>query len=272
MDKPRSDSLFEGSIPELYDTLFVPLMFQPYADDMARRVAALSPSRLLEVAAGTGAVTRAMARALPEDVELIATDLNRPMLERGMAVGASRPVRWQQADAMQLPFDDESFDVVVCQFGVMFFPDKVRAFTEARRVLRPGGVFLFNVWDRIEDNELADIVNTTLADVFPDDPPRFMARTPHGWFDRRVIQRDVAAAGFSESPAVETVTMRSYAPSAHVAAMAYCQGTPLRGEIEARKGATLAQTTAACEVAIAKRFGAGQIDSKIQAHVVSVRR
>ena len=140
MDKPGSDAVFEGSVPELYDTLFVPLIFQPYADDMARRVAALAPSRVLETAAGTGVVTRAMALALPGHVELIATDLNPPMLERAVAVGTSRPVHWQQADAMRLPFDDESFDVVVCQFGAMFFPDKVQAFAEARRVLRAGGV------------------------------------------------------------------------------------------------------------------------------------
>ena len=272
MDKPGADMLFAGSIPELYDRLFVPLIFQPYADDLARRVAALAPSRVLETAAGTGVVTRAMARALPAHVELIATDLNQPMLDRAAAVGTSRPVRWQQADAMQLPFDDERFDVVVCQFGAMFFPDKVHAFAQARRVLRPGGVMLFNVWDRIEDNELAALVTATLAEVFPADPPRFMARTPHGWFDKATIARDLAGAGFSSPPSIDTLTERSRAPSALTAAMAYCQGTPLRTEIDARHGATLVQATTACEAAIIKRFGAGQIDAKIQAHVVSVCR
>ena len=272
MDKPGADTLFAGSIPELYDRLFVPLIFQPYADDLARRVAALVPSRVLETAAGTGVVTRAMVQALPAHVELIATDLNPPMLDRAAAVGTSRPVQWQQADAMQLPFDDECFDVVVCQFGAMFFPHKVHAFAQARRVLRPGGVLLFNVWDRIEDNELAALVTATLADVFPGDPPRFMARTPHGWFDKATIARDLASAGFSSPPCIDTLTERSRAPSALTAAMAYCQGTPLRTEIEARQGATLAQATSACETAIIKRFGAGQIDAKIQAHVVSVRR
>lgn len=272
MDKPDSDTLFAGSIPELYDRLFVPLIFQPYADDMARRVAALAPSRVLETAAGTGVVTRAMARALPAHVELVATDLNQPMLDRAVAVGTSRPVHWQQADAMQLPFGDECFDAVVCQFGVMFFPDKAHAFSQARRVLRPGGVLLFNVWDRIEDNELAELVTATLAEVFPADPPRFMARTPHGWFDQAATARDLANAGFSVPPRIETVTERSRAPSALTAAMAYCQGTLLRTEIEARQGATLAQATTICEAAIARRFGAGEIDAKIQAHVFSVRR
>jgi len=272
MDKPDSDTLFAGSIPELYDRLFVPLIFQPYADDMARRVAALAPSRVLETAAGTGVVTRAMALALPAHVELVATDLNQPMLDRAVAVGTSRPVHWQQADAMQLPFGDECFDAVVCQFGVMFFPDKAHAFSQARRVLRPGGVLLFNVWDRIEDNELAELVTATLAEVFPADPPRFMARTPHGWFDQAATARDLANAGFSVPPRIETVTERSRAPSALTAAMAYCQGTLLRTEIEARQGATLAQATTICEAAIARRFGAGEIDAKIQAHVFSVRR
>lgn len=272
MNKPVSDTLFAGSIPELYDRLFVPLIFQPYADDLARRVAALAPSRVLETAAGTGVVTRAMARALPAQVELVATDLNQPMLDRAAAVGTSRPVRWQQADAMQLPFDDERFDVVVCQFGAMFFPDKVHAFSQARRVLRPGGVLLFNVWDRIEDNDLADLVTATLAEIFRDDPPRFMARTPHGWFDRAAIARDLAGAGFSEPPSIETVTARSRAPSARTAAIAYCQATPLRAEIEARQGASVEQATAACEAAIVRRFGTGEIDSRIQAHIVTVRR
>ena len=272
MNAPGSDTLFVGSIPELYDTLVVPLIFQPYADDMARRVAVLAPLRVLETAAGTGVVTRAMARALPAHVAIVATDLNQPMLNRAAVVGAGRDVHWQQADAMQLPFDDASFDAVVCQFGAMFFPDKAHAFAQARRVLRPGGTLLFNVWDRLEDNELADLATATLAGLFPADPPRFMARTPHGWFDTAVIAREVASAGFTEPARIDTVTARSRAASARVAAMAYCQGTPLRNEIETRQGVTLSQATAACEAAFTKRFGTGEIDTKIQAHVVTVRR
>jgi len=140
---PATDTLFAGSIPELYDRLFVPLIFEPYAEDLARRVAALQPARVLETAAGTGVVTRAMARLLPASCELIATDLNPPMLQRAEAVGTVRPVVWQPADATRLPFADHGVDVVVCQFGVMFFPDKVQAFAEARRVLRPGGELRF---------------------------------------------------------------------------------------------------------------------------------
>ena len=274
MDKPGSDAVFAGSIPELYDTYIVPLIFEPYADDLARRVAALNPGRVLETAAGTGVVTRALARALPQRCEIVATDLNPPMLERAAAVGTQRPVRWQQADAMQLPFDDASFDVVVCQFGVMFFPDRAHAFGEARRVLRRGGVFIFNAWDRIEDNEFADTVTSALAALYPDDPPRFMARTPHGYFDRSVIAADLANAGFAAAPSIETRAARSRAASAQVAALAYCQGTPLRGEISAQSGsgaeANLVEATSACAAALATRFGAGPVDGKIQAHIVSI--
>jgi SAM-dependent methyltransferase len=266
-----TDTLFAGSIPELYDTLLVPLIFEPYAQDLARRVAALKPTRVLETAAGTGVVARALAKALPPSCEIVATDLNQPMLDRAAAIGTARPVQWQQADAMQLPFDDASFDVVVCQFGVMFFPDKARAYAQARRVLQPGGVFLFNAWDRIEENEFADGVTAALVPLFPADPPRFLARTPHGYHDEAAIARDLAQGGFTAAPQIEMVAARSRAASPLIPAMAYCQGTPLRNEIQARAGATLAQATAAGAAAVEARFGPGAVDGKIQARVVSVR-
>lgn len=272
MEKTGPDALFAGSIPELYDTHIVPLIFEPYAADLARRVAALKPSRVLETAAGTGVVTRAMARLLPTSAELIATDLNQPMIDRAAAVGTQRPVQWKQADAMDLPFGDASFDIVVCQFGAMFFPDRVHAFSEARRVLREGGVFIFNVWDRIGQNEFADTVTTALASLFPANPPLFMARTPHGYFDHAVLSADVAKAGFSAAPRIETVAARSRAASAREVAIAYCQGTPLRNEIEARQGVGLAEATSVCAAAIAQRFGEGRVDAKIQAHVVLAQR
>src|SRR3954465_12352928 len=146
------DKVFSGSIATVYDTTMVPLFFQPYAPDLVNRLATRTLSRVLELAAGTGVVTRALAAGLPDDVSIVATDLNQAMLDRAAAVGTKRAVEWRQADAMQLPFPDASFDAVVCQFGVMFFPDKAKAFAEARRVLKPGGIFIFNAWDRIEDN------------------------------------------------------------------------------------------------------------------------
>src|SRR6185503_1340526 len=144
MNSPETDKLFAGSIPSLYDTHLVPLIFEPYAADLAQRLRKRTLSRVLEIAAGTGVVTRALADALPETVSIVATDLNQAMLDQAMRAGTRRAVQWRQADAMQLPFPDSSFDAVVCQFGVMFFPDKPRAFSEARRVLKPAGVFIFN--------------------------------------------------------------------------------------------------------------------------------
>ena len=236
---------------------------------MSRRGAA---ARVLEIAAGTGAVTRSLASVLPESVSIVATDLNRPMLDVAAGIGTSRPVEWREADAMQLPFADGQFDVVVCQFGAMFFPDKGKAFSEARRVLAAGGALLFNVWDRIEENEFADVVTDALESLFPDDPPRFMARTPHGYHDLAAIARDLREGGFARPPQFQTIAARSKAASPRIAALAYCQGTPLRGEIEARDDARLGEATDVAAAAIARRFGDGAVDGKIQAHVVVVER
>jgi SAM-dependent methyltransferase len=248
------------------------MIFEPYAADLVRRLESRLPTNVLEIAAGTGVVTRRMAAGLPRNVAIVATDLNQPMLDQAAAIGTSRPVEWRQADAMALPFGDSAFDAVVCQFGAMFFPDKGKAFAEAHRVLRPGGVFLFNVWDRIEDNDFADVVTTALASVFPDDPPRFMARTPHGYFDRAAIERDLRLGGFTSPPVFATVTARSRAESARLPAVAYCQGTPIRNEIEARDAARLEAATDACAAAIARRFGDGPVDGKIQALVIEVAK
>ena len=270
MKAPASDKVFAGSIPKLYDAYLVPLIFEPYAADLVARLRSRRLARVLEVAAGTGVVTRRMASELQSRVAIVATDLNQAMLDHAAVVGTARPVEWRQADAMQLPFDDQAFDAVVCQFGAMFFPDKAKAFAEARRVLKPGGVFIFNVWDRIEENEFADTVTTALASVFPQDPPRFMARTPHGYHDRSAIERDVAAGGFAGAPRIETIAARSRASSPRAPALAYCQGTPLRNEIEARDAARLAEATDMAAEAIAARFGRGAVDGKIQAHIVTV--
>ena len=265
-----TDKVFSGSIPKLYDTHLVPLIFEPYAADLVHRLGSRSVSRVLEIAAGTGVVTRALASALPENVSVVATDLNQAMLDHASAVGTKRAVEWRQADAMQLPFGDRTFDAVVCQFGVMFFPGKSKAFSEARRVLKPGGVFIFNVWDRITENEFADVVTTALESLFPKDPPRFLARTPHGYHDHRTIERDLANGGFINAPRIDTLAARSRATSFRIPAIAYCQGTPLRNEIETRDPARLGEATDIAAEAIAKRFGRGTVDGKIQAHIVTI--
>ena len=270
MVSPDTDKVFTGSISKLYNTYLVPLIFEPYAADLVNRLSSRPLSRVLEIAAGTGVVTRALASVLPESVSIVATDLNQAMLDQASVLGTKRTVEWRQADAMQLPFRDGTFDAVVCQFGVMFFPEKSKAFSEARRVLRPGGVFIFNVWDRIAENEFADTVTTALESLFPKDPPRFMARTPHGYYDCLTIERDLANGEFTKSAQIATVTARSRAESSRVPAIAYCQGTPLRNEIEARDASRLGEATDIAAEAIAQRFGRGAVDGKIQAHIVTI--
>jgi SAM-dependent methyltransferase len=271
MSQRDLDKVFAGSIPKIYDTYLVPLLFEPYADDLAARVAALPATRVLEIAAGTGVVTRRMASTLGDGVAIVATDLNQAMLDHASAIPIARPVEWRQADAMQLPFDDGAFDAVVCQFGVMFFPDKPKAFAEARRVLKPGGTLLFSVWDRIEDNDVADATTSGLASRFPADPPRFLPRTPYGYYDHARLASDLAAGGFS-APAIDVVTHRSRAASARDAALGFCQGSPLRAEIEARDPSGLEAATDAAGEAVAARLGSGTVDGKMQAIVVTVTR
>jgi len=264
----ETDKVFSGSIPENYDRYMVPLIFEPFAADLARRAALLSPSAVLETAAGTGVLTRALAAKLPPRASYMVTDLNQPMLNYAASrQGPDSRIAWRQADALALPLEDKMFDLVLCQFGAMFFPDRIAGYREARRVLKPGGLFLFNVWDRIEENEFADDVTNAVAKVFPEDPPRFLARTPHGYHDKQLIQSDLAKAGFSQVT-IETRAEQSRAPSPHLVAMAYCRGTPLRMEIESRDASKLEAATDYAEIEIAKRHGSGEVAAKIQAHVV----
>jgi ubiquinone/menaquinone biosynthesis C-methylase UbiE len=268
----ETDRRFAGSIPQIYERYLVPLIFESYAADLAARVATRNPRRLLELAAGTGVLTRALARTLPANTSIVATDLNQAMLDHAASIGTAQPAEWRQADAMKLPFPDESFDAVVCQFGAMFFPDKPRAYSEAKRVLRPGGLFGFNVWDRIEENEFAGVVTRALTKLFPQDPPLFLPRIPHSYHDLALIRQDLAAAGFNRPPEISTVAQESRAESACVPAIAYCQGTPLRNEIESRVAALLNEATDSAAAAIEERFGIGPVAGKIQAHIILVEK
>ena len=263
-----TDKLFAGSIPEIYDRLLVPLIFESYARDLAGRVAVVEPQDVLETAAGTGVLTRAIAARLPAQARIMATDLNQPMLDRASERQShDGRIKWRQADALALPFEDQTFDVVACQFGAMFFPDKVQGYREARRVLKRGGHFFFNVWDRISENEFADVVTEALATLFPQDPPRFMARIPHGYHDVEMIRKELTAAGFMDI-SVETVDDTSSASSPRDPAIAYCQGTPLRNEIETRDASRLEDATKEAAQALASRFGSGPIEGRIRAHVI----
>lgn len=264
-----TDKLFAGSIPEIYDRYLVPLIFETFAHDLADRVAQVSPRQVLEVAAGTGVLTRAIARRSPAQTSVVATDLNQPMLDHAAQILPSdNRITWRQADALALPFGDQSFDVVVCQFGVMFFADKIMAYKEVRRVLKPGGHFFLSAWDRISANEFADVVTQALAKLFWDDPPLFMARVPHGYHDVARIKDELSEAGFA-SISAETRDDTSKAASPREVAVAYCQGTPLRNEIEARSVSRVEEATQAAADLLAQRFGSGPIEGRIRAHVVT---
>ena len=264
----ETDKVFAGSIPENYDRYMVPLIFEPFAADLAQRAAILSPRAVLEIAAGTGVVTRALAPLLFPDASYIVTDLNQAMLDYAASRQApDSRIKWRQADALALPFDDAAFDIVCCQFGAMFFPNRTSAYREAKRILKPGGHFLFNVWDRIEENVFADGVTNALAEIFPNDPPRFLARTPHGYYDTALIRGELEAAGFSHV-VIETRAEQSRASSPRVPAVAYCQGTPLRNEIEAHGVGELEAATDYAASAIEERHGSGEVAAKIQAHVI----
>ena len=260
------DTSFAGSIPAIYDHYLGPLIFEPYAVDLAGRVAGLSPRNVLETAAGTGIVTAELVKRLGPGATIVATDLNPGMLDVAATKVRAPNISWQPADATALPFEDASFDVVTCQFGVMFFPDKVKAYREVYRVLRPGGHFIFNVWDRIELNEVPETVSDAVAACFAENPPQFLRRTPHGYHDVTAIRDALGQAGFGKVTA-EHVAKRSRANSHRDPAIGFCQGTPLRSEIEARDPKRLEAVTEAAAEALARRFGRGPIEGGIQAIV-----
>ncbi len=265
-----TDRVFSSSVSEVYDDLLVPLLFEPYAEDLVGRLRDVLDGAILEVAAGTGVVTRAIARALPAGVSITATDLNQAMLDRAMQIGTARPVRWEQADVMSLPFADATFDVAVCQFGAMFFDPKPAAFAEIRRTLRPEGRLVFSVWDGVDDNEFADTVSQSVAGMFPDDPPQFVERTPHGYHDHTMITADLRAGGFDAAPVFEGIEYRRRAASAHDVATAFCTGTPLRGELERRRAGCLPEAVAVATSALEQRFGTADLEGRMSAQIVTV--
>lgn len=251
------DTAFTGSVPELYERLLVPMIFAEPARVLAEAITHARPAEVLETAAGTGALTRELERT--GGMDIVATDLNEAMVRKAETLGFADRVRWEVADALNLPYPDGSFDAVACQFGVMFFPDKVSGYAEARRVLRPGGLFAFNVWDRIETNAVANVVTDALGAVAPDGSLEFLRRTPHGHGDEARISEDLKAAGFDDVR-VEYFDGTSRC-TAQDGATAYCQGTPLRGSIESHPAIGLDDATAIATAALAQRFGTGPFDA-----------
>ena len=265
-----ADTVFAGSIPAIYDRYMVPLVFAPFAEIVAHRAAGLGPGHILETAAGTGVVTHALHRALP-DAQIVATDLNPPMLAVAMERLQSPKVRFEQADASALPFADASFDLVVCQFGVMFFPDKVRANAESRRVLRDGGHYLIAVWDSIDRNPATRAAGAAVAELIPQAAGKFYERVPFRYHDRDRIRADLVAAGFDDV-AIDTVGLVSRAPSARDVAIALVQGTPMRSDIEAVDPALLGPATDAAEAALRGFEGPTGFEAPMSAHIVTAAR
>lgn len=257
---------FVGSIPEKYDRYLGTFYFEPYAADLVDRLTLKENAAVLEVACGTGIVTRQLRNRLPASGRLVATDLNPDMLafaRKKFSTGET--IEWQQADAQNLPFADDSFDAVVCQFGVMFFPDKELAFKEALRVLRPGGVYLFNVWDAMEENEATGIAVNKIASFFEQDPPTFY-QTPFGFHDAEVIQAMLQKAGFRDVK-VSRVTLVSRSNSASDAAKGLVEGTPMLVALRERGVTDPSAITAAVADALRSVYGEGKIESSMQALV-----
>jgi ubiquinone/menaquinone biosynthesis C-methylase UbiE len=262
-----SVAAFTGSIPRTYHDCLGPLLFEPYSRDLTARLRARPGERVLELACGTGIVTRDIAAAMPDGATLVATDLNEAMLEMARpVVGTKQGVTFQQADACALPFPDASFDAIVCQFGVMFFPDKLRAMQEARRVLAPRGRYLFNVWASLDHNPIPAAVHDALAARFPGNPPNFLKAAPYGYFDRAVIERTLREAGFT-SVTADTIDFPSTAPTADDAARGFVEGTPLLIALQERGIKDPTPYRAAATASIAKRCGNTPCSSTMRAIV-----
>jgi ubiquinone/menaquinone biosynthesis C-methylase UbiE len=263
-----STTAFVGSVPELYDRINGPALFEPYARDLARRVPD-GARRILEVAAGTGRVTRHLAARLPADGELVATDLNQTMLDHARGAIDDPRIAWRTADAQALPVPDAEFDAVVCQLGLMFMPDKPRAVRELLRVLRPGGVALVNTWDTLAVNRATGIIHEVAVAACAADPPRFY-ETPHGMADRDALAALFRAAGFARVE-VETVAVVGEFESARIAAHGLLRGSPIVGQLVAR-GLDLDALERAAEARLAAELGDHPCRHPLRAHVVTATR
>jgi ubiquinone/menaquinone biosynthesis C-methylase UbiE len=251
-----------------HDRYFVPIMLSPFADDLARRLARLSIGPLLEIAAGTGVLTQAIASALSAGMTIIATDPRPEMVAHATGKPGMARVIWQQADPHALPFNDATFGIVACQFDIAMLGDPVSVFRQARRVMKQGGRFVFNVLGTLQHNPVAACLQGALDTVFPDDPPRFIADSLHGYADTDAIDDDLTEAGFTDA-IYTTVELPFAAASAHDVATGYCLGTSLREDLELRTGCDMESVMRAVTAALEARFGHGAVTTTMRAHVVS---
>lgn len=266
-----SGPAFAGGIPAAYETYLVPLVMRDYAADLAARVSPRGGGSVLEIAAGTGVLTRLLRERLPASVKLVATDLSPDMLQFATShVGPHDGLDFRTADGTALPFPDASFDAVACQFGVMFYPDKAKGFAEALRVLRPGGVFAFNVWDSLARNPMPDAVRNTVEGLFPADPPRFI-HLPHGYNDIAAIKDGLQAAGFAEIEIVVKPRV-ARAATARAAAMALVAGNPYAVEIADRREPPLELVVDEVARVLGERFGSAPFEAPIQAILFVARK
>ena len=266
-----NDRSYIGTIPEHYDRGLVPMIFVDYAADIAHRAAAGSPARVLEIAAGTGVVTRQLRDLLPAEAHLTATDLNPPMLE--IARAKFRPeeqVDFRPADATALPFPDSSFDAVVCQFGVMFFPDKDKSYREVHRVLAPGGRYLFSVWDSHAYNKFGRIQHEVPGSFFPADPPQFY-KVPFSYYQIDPIKEALIEAGFSGID-IAVLTLVKEIQDATLFARGMIYGSPIIDQIRTRGGVDPDRIVDAVAQALRKEFGANPGQMTLQAIIFSASR
>jgi SAM-dependent methyltransferase len=256
-----ADRRWSESMPAAYEQYLVPVVFQPFADDLSARAAELRPRRILELASGTGVLTQALLAAAPS-AEVTATDLNDAMVTFGSARASG--ALWRQADAQRLPFQDGDFDLVVCQFGVMFFPDPVASYTEVRRVLAPGGRFLFNTWGPLGTHAFGAAFQAGLERAFPVDPPRFLSTVPHGYADPAVVAADLTAAGFAVE-GKHKLTLDGRAASTADVATGFLTGTPVRAAVEERDGGSAVRDLVVEEMTA--RLGPGPVTAPMTAYV-----